>query len=55
MVGALIGAHCGVVLTRITDEAVNDMCDELVINWTVPSQSFVFQIGKCFPYRIFWF
>ena len=30
------GTHCGGVLSRIGVEAVNNMCCEIVIDWTVP-------------------
>ncbi len=35
--GTHLGTHCGGVLTIITIESVNKMCNKLVINLTVPN------------------
>lgn len=41
MTGTHLGTHCGVGRSRMAIESVNNMCCEVVINWTVPCKILV--------------
>ncbi len=39
MSGTHLGTHCGGVRVRIGGESVNNVCDKVVVNWTVPLET----------------